>query len=184
MSTQFIIHVAMLGGVFVLPVAAQTDARANMRDVATHDELLQSYRISQENDPIKQLKQVEGPDPAVEHKTAGILDSSDFVVAGKFATLVPKRAILHIPKNLADRLNYKGGVTIQTWPEFFAANRSWITTIEVSRAQAEGKVLLEEETRKQMPRSRNLIVATFKGSPISVLPPQEDASAPPTSEKP
>ena len=40
----------------------------------------------------------------------------------------------------------------------------------VSRVQAEGNEPVAEETQKVMAKSTNLIVATYKGGPISVLP--------------
>jgi hypothetical protein len=59
---------------------------------------------------------------------------------------------------------------IVSWADFFAANRGWISTVEVSRVQAEGNKPLAEESQKFMSTSRNLVVATYQGGPISVLP--------------
>jgi hypothetical protein len=106
----------------------------------------------------------------VVNRPKSLLDQSDIICFGNFATLVPKRAILQIPKNLAGRIQIKPGVTIQSWSDFFAANRGWITSVEVSRTQAEGNAPIAEETATRISKSSNLIVATYLGGPISVLP--------------
>ena len=62
------------------------------------------------------------------------------------------------------------GVTLQSWREFYAVNRAWVTTVEVTQNQAEGKDPIAEPVKQQMLKSGNLIVATYLGGPISVLP--------------
>jgi hypothetical protein len=49
-------------------------------------------------------------------------------------------------------------------------NKGWITTLEISRAQAEGNAPLPEETHKQLSQCTSLVVCTYKGGPISMLP--------------
>ena len=83
---------------------------------------------------------------------------------------MPKRALLGIPKNLADRLKFQPGSQIKSWADFYAQNRGWITTVEVSRIQAEGNKPMSEEFYKNIGKSTNLVVATYQGGPISVLP--------------
>ena len=61
-------------------------------------------------------------------------------------------------------------------PDWMAGqNRGWITTVEVSRVQAEGNLAIAEETRERIGKSMNLVVATYMGGPISVLPLKEEA---------
>lgn len=69
------------------------------------------------------------------------------------------------------------GAKIVGWSDFFTANRGWITTVEVSRVQAEGNLAIAEETQERIGKSRNLVVATFMGGPISVLPLKEPKEA-------
>lgn len=99
-----------------------------------------------------------------------LISRSEILCFNGFVTLVPKRAVLQFPKNLAERLKAQPGAKIKSWSDFYAANRGWITTVEVSRIQAEGKQPLSKETSLQMVKSGNLIVATYNGNPISVLP--------------
>ena len=54
--------------------------------------------------------------------------------------------------------------------------------MEVSRPQAEGNVPIDPKIAESIAKSSNLVVATYQGGPISVLPPkapaENDKSAP------
>lgn len=152
-------------------VAGLRAETVKMRDAATHEQLSAALQKPGQRDPMVTLKPSVGIDPASVNRPKDILSDSDILCFGAYATLVPKRAILQIPKNFADRMGLQPRARIQNWADFFAANRGWITTVEVSRTQAQGKEPIADETRKQMVKSGNLIVATYKGGPISVLPP-------------
>ena len=160
-----------LGVSFFLILASNVlAAPVAMQEAVTHEQLVLVRSKSDHLDPMKLLAEAQGADPSVVNRPKSLLDQSDIISFGNFATLVPKRAILQIPKNLAGRIQIKPGVTIQSWSDFFAANRGWITTVEVSRTQAEGNAPIAEETATRISKSSNLIVATYLGGPISVLP--------------
>jgi hypothetical protein len=146
-----------------------------MRDAATHNELSLALRKADQMDPMKNMVPTKGEDPSLSNRPKDILSDSDIISFKGLATLVPKRAILQIPKNHAGLIKLEPGARIVSWSDFYAANRGWITTVEVSRVQAEGNQPFTEETRKFMGTCRNLIVATYKGGPISVLPLKEPA---------
>lgn len=148
----------------------QARAALPMRDAATHEQLEQLWRKAQQEDPTRKLKPAKGPDPALTNAPLDLISQSDILCLGGHATLVPKRAVLHIPENLALRLKFQPGVQIQSWADFYAQNRGWITTLEVSRVQAEGNEPLAADVTKVLINSSNLVVATFQGGPISVLP--------------
>jgi len=150
--------------------AAKAAAKPVFRDAATHDQLAMGYRKAQQEDPMRNLKKTEGEDPSVVNRPPGILASSDVISYNGLATLVPKRAVIQMPAAFSDRMKMTAGCRLVGWTEFFSANRGWINTVEVSRVQAEGNEVIAEETRKQMVKSGNLIVATYQGGPISVLP--------------
>jgi hypothetical protein len=141
-----------------------------MRDAATHQQLSLAMQKTAHEDPMKSLKTAVGADPSVVNRPKSIIAESDIVCFGGHATLVPKRAILVIPKNYADRIHFQTGAMLKGWSEFYANNRGWITTIEVSRLQAEGKDPIAAEIETKMVKSGNLVVATYLGGPISVLP--------------
>lgn len=150
--------------------AVKPAAKPVFRDAATHDQLALGLRKSQQEDPMRTLKTTQGQDPSVVNRPPGILATSDIISFNGLATLVPKRAVMQMPAALSDRMKMSAGCKLVGWTEFFSANRGWITTIEVSRVQAQGNEDIAEETRTQMVKSGNLIVATYQGGPISVLP--------------
>ncbi|MES2924338.1 MAG: hypothetical protein V4819_22495 [Verrucomicrobiota bacterium] len=149
---------------------AETAPKSEMRDSITHEQLVAKYRQASQNDPMLKQAPSKGPDPSTVNKPKSLLGASDLICFNGAVTLVPKRAVLQAPKNLAERLKYLPGAKLLAWSEFYALNRGWITTVEVSRTQAEGNSPLPEETQKQLSKSGNLIVATYQGGPISVLP--------------
>ena len=183
MKSYSIILVACLA----LPVAAQAPAGGNaapvMRDAATHEQLERTLRKMNAIDPMKKLEAAVGEDPSKVNQPVDLLESSDIVCFNGLATLVPKRAILGVPKHLQERLKLAPGARIVGWLEFLAANRGWITTVEVTRAQAEGNDALAEEISDRISKSNNLVVATYLKGPISVLPLKEADPAVPATAK-
>lgn len=160
-----------MGFAVITALGSQSHAETPaMQDAATHQQLSQTIRKGAQEDPMKVLKPTTGVDSSVTNRPKSILAQSDIVCFGGHATLVPKRAILQIPKNFADRIRLQPGAKLQGWSDFYALNRGWITTVEVSRTQAEGNDPLAEETQRQLSKSGNLVVATYRGGPISVLP--------------
>jgi hypothetical protein len=155
-----------------------------LQEAMSQEQLILARRKADQSDPMSSMPAVKGEDPSVVNRPPSILETSDIISFGKFATLIPKRAIIQIPKNVADRIRLEPGATIQSWSEFYAANRGWITTVEVSRVQAEGNLALPEETTKRVQKSASLIVATYQGGPISVLPLKVPVEAKPQTTKP
>jgi hypothetical protein len=151
-----------------------------MRDAVTEEQLVLAHRIAAQKDPMKALPVSKLEDPAVLNPPQDLLSQSDFLCLGDVATLVPKRAILQVPEAYASRLKIPPGAHIVGWADFYAANRGWITTIEITRVQAEGKEPIAEATRQMMNKCSNVIVATYQGGPISLLP----AKAPPPAKSP
>ncbi len=175
--TLFVCAAALLSAKAQPAVAAM-----QMRDVASQEELLLERRKALQIDPMKHLATATGEDPSKANQPTDILAESDIISFRGLATLVPKRAILQIPQAYAGNLKMEPGSKFVSWLEFYAANRGWITTVDVSREQAEGKVPIAEDTQKLLSKSRNLVVATYKAGPISVLPLKEPA--PETAMKP
>lgn len=160
-----------------------------MRDAATHEQLSEALRVAINKGPLAEMKPAPGPDPSKVNIPENIVKTSDFLSFSGRATLVPKKAILHVPANMADRVKLQPGSQIQTWADFYAMNRAWVTTVEVSRVQAEGNQALPEATLERIAKSSTLVVATYQGGPISVLPlkvpaPAVDPANPETATKP
>lgn len=156
-----------------------------MRDPVTHQQLALALRKAGQEDPMKNMPLAKGEDPSVVNRPKDLISQSDIISFLGYATLVPKRAILQIPKNYRDRITMQRGAQILGWADFYAKNRGWISTVEISRVQAEGKLALSDDINKQMTECGNLVVATYLGGPISMLPPKEpdpkDADKPATA---
>lgn len=144
------------------------------RDAATHDDLEKTHRQAQQADPMARLDEAKGPGLEAVKPIPGLISSSDILSSSGFATLIPKRAILNKPSAVADRVNnFQKGSQVVGWLDFYQNNRGWITIIEVTRAQAEGKEALDEKVIENFQKSNNLVVATYQGGPVSVMPPAE-----------
>lgn len=168
-------HLLVVSSLVVSLGHAETNSASPMRDSVTQEQLVLMYRKASQNDPMRKLPPAKGPDPSVVNQPKSLISQSDILCFNGAVTLVPKRAILQMPSNLADRLKYQPGAKLLSWSEFYALNRGWITTVEVSRVQAEGNNPLAPETKKQLVKSRNLMIATYQGGPISVLAPKVPA---------
>jgi hypothetical protein len=172
-------YLIMLGG--LAPLAwSQPSPMGEMRDASTHEQLVMTYRKAAQQDPMRKMQPAKGVDPSVVNQPKDILSSSDIICYNGMATLVPKRAILNLPVAMQARLKFQPGSKLINWTDFHALNRGWISTMEVSRPQAEGNEAFKEEISTRISKSGNLVVATYKGGPISVLPrkvPVENATA-------
>lgn len=173
-----ILVITFLTNLAVMAAPLQPAPASQMREAATHDQVSLKYRQALQQDPMRKLPPSKGVDPSTVNQPLDLVSQSDIISFNGMTTLVPKRAVLHIPKGLADRLKFQPGTRILGWADFFALNRGWITTVEVSRVQAEGNAPLAEEISNRITKSSNLIVATNLGGPISVLPPKTPATTP------
>ena len=152
------------------------------RDAATHQDLAKTHQKAQKENPMRLLKEPTGPDPSTVKPIPDLMSRSDIVSHGDLATLIPKRSILNQPAELATRINnFQQGSKIVAWKDFFQTNRGWITTLEVTRAQAEGREPIDEKIVENYRKSTSLVVATYRGGPISVLPPMETGAKPSAS---
>ncbi len=140
------------------------------RDAATHRDLAKVHQRVERGDPMSKLTAAEGFDPSRVAPPEDFVKSSDILCFNGMATFVPKRAILASPGPLKGRLGLQPGARVVPWREFLENNRGWIGTIEVDRAQAEGNKAFPEEVAESISKSSRLLVATYQGGPISVLP--------------
>src|SRR5688572_18404373 len=134
---KHLVYMGLLSAFGPTAVNAQATG-APMRDAATHEELAGRAREAAKGNLTKLPVPAKPAAPSKVEPPRSLLSESDIVCFNGNATLVPKRAILQLPKNLADRLKYQPGSKLLNWGDFYALNRGWITTVEVSRVQAEG----------------------------------------------
>lgn len=173
-----ILSLTLLLSAAAMAVQPKPTPATQMRDAATPDQLSLKYREAQQLDPMRKLEPAKGVDPSTVNQPLDLVSQSDIISFNGMTTLVPKRAVLHIPKEMEARLKFQPGTRVVGWADFFSVNRGWITTVEVSRSQAEGNAALAEEISKRIAKSPNLIVATHHAGPISVLPIKTPAANP------
>ncbi len=151
--------------------AANAQERRQISEPATHEELAARLKQQQSDDPLRSLARQEGRDPSKENQPQDLLSRSDILCFNGMATLVPKKSILALPAQLADRVGMQTGAKLVGWAEFHAANRGWLTTQEITLAQARGEQPFAEGMEERFSKSTNVIVATLQGGPISKLQP-------------
>jgi|GEM_PF-1162947 len=147
------------------------------RDAATSSQLAEKLRQSRKTNPMDmgKLKVIAlKEDPSKTHASKDFIQNSEVLCLNGSATFIPKRSVLNLPERFGDRLKLKKGSKIQTFQDFFIANRSWLLTYEVSIEQAFGKKPFDEKKLKWLKGSGRVVIATFKGGPITVLPYVED----------
>jgi hypothetical protein len=152
----------------VANVFAQPNA---MRDAPTYEQLTALRSQAESSDPMKNLGKTDGSDPTKSNQPKSLLESSDIICHGGLATLVPKNAIVFLPKQYSNRMGMKPNSKIVPWLDFFSANRSWISTIEITIPQAQGAEPLTKASVERIETGTNLVVAVYQGGPISRLSP-------------
>ncbi len=185
-TSLFILSVAVLCIFSTLHLLAQSNGKVEMKDPARHNQLSSSLRMAQQADPIRDLGPAIGKiddDPAKQNTSRDLIKESTILCYRGFLTLVPKQSVLHLPEKLADRFKEQPNIKVQSWQDFYFANRGWIRTVEVTREQAMGEAPLAEDLVETFKTSASAVVATFKGGPISVLPVKETEEESSQTEK-
>lgn len=163
---------------------AQQNAKRPFRDAATHESLLPTYKKAQLQSPVSKFTPAEGEDATKVNLPSNLIERSDVISFNGTTTLVPKFAIIDIPEQYKNRINnHTPGNRIMRWNEFYTLNRGWITTVNVSRAQAEGNEPIAPEIVEIYSKSRNLVIAIYKNGPISMLAPKEKTEPVQTDSK-
>ncbi len=173
-SLKVALSAASLGAcAFPLVATGQVSAagRPPMRVAPTHEQLVLQLRKTEQQEANRPPSQVPLSEDASKLEQPGSLMSQSHVLCyGGNLTLVPKRSVLQIPKKYEDRMQAVQPAKVLSFSDFQSANRSWISTFEVSRAQAQGKEPLADEAKTHMSKTGNLIIATYRGNPIEVMP--------------
>jgi len=110
---------------------------------------------------------------------------STFISDRNSYTLVPKGAVLHVPEGRAANVGDAPGKEFSSWLGFLAGHRAWLSTFEVSLAQARGEAAINPEQIEAFKKGNSIVVAVYRGGPISVLPLKpRDASGNPVAAQP
>lgn len=84
-------------------------------------------------------------------------------------TVVPSNAFLAKSPVLTKYVLEKPNGTYTQWAEFSRRNRVWLMSHEVTADTIKGENPITEKQLESFQKSRKVIVATYKNSPISVL---------------
>lgn len=177
MKTQNSLAVCLLAGLVVATTAtAQPQAgkqTLTMRDATTEDQMLELRRQAQANNPLRNMRVVEEEHRTEVYKPLSLEERTDTLTYNGLTTLVPKGAILVLPDSVKSRVGMEiPGNRLVQFQDFLRSNRGWVSTVEVTREQARGTEKLPESVTERLAKSSMMVVATFNGNPISVLPPK------------
>ncbi len=88
-------------------------------------------------------------------------------------TLLPKRSLVFIPEKFQRRVVEAPVGKLILWPTFKNINSSWLRVQDVSLPIAKGEEPLADGIRRQLESGFQVVVSTYKNSPISVMPLKE-----------
>ncbi|MGB0991970.1 MAG: hypothetical protein ACPG32_05825 [Akkermansiaceae bacterium] len=99
-----------------------------------------------------------------------IYDNSTILVHGGNHTVLPPRAVLHLPKKYQGKISTHPVGKYIPWPEFYLANRQWLFTYQVTERQALGQDAINENVTVQFQKMNRLVVSLLENHPVSVAP--------------
>jgi len=184
-AVQYVCLAAVLSSIAFAATPLTAQNVSGMRDVVTHDQLSRKLRMEQQKDPLADLGPAMGQsdkDPSAALAGRDFVKNSAVLSFRGHLTLVPKRSVLHVPDALLNRMKVEEGAKVQTFQDFLLSNRGWVRAVEVSREQALGHVSLSESVLQSFANSNQVVVATYRGGPISVLPLKDPEEVPTAAE--
>jgi hypothetical protein len=116
----------------------------------------------------KKAKPLKNQAPAIQ---SSLWRNSIIISDGEKFTLVPVGSILHLPANLRPRIIAKPQGDFTFWPSFLKRNQTWLGAKEVSLSLSRGNVREADALQKSLVGNPRLLIATYKGGPITILEP-------------
>ena len=107
--------------------------------------------------------------PTARPEHQDVIGNSEIISCGRFWTIVPKGAVLHIPEAMAARIKGEPTGDYSPWIDFLARNRAWLETVEVSIAEASGETALPANQTERWQKNGHVVVAVHRAGPISVI---------------
>jgi hypothetical protein len=144
------------------PVAAEL----NVSEPISAEEMATRAQASRSVQPASS-KSAEGETRAIARASDDVLASSQILAANGQWTLVPKNAIVHVPKNLAQFVAEAPTGKMIPWADFLVANRSWLNNLEITMDEASGKTPINPVLVESWPKQGKIVVTTHKGGAIS-----------------
>lgn len=163
-----------------LPFRATRDGSVNFHDLMKltrrpasrdriSDEELEAIKKEHQIDYGKKFIPTDGPKMPPRND---LYANSVLLSDGSYHTLLPKRALLHVPEALQGRVVEEPEGRLLLWPDFLKRNRNWLVGQEVTFETAKGEQPFSQEEMDIFRRNNLVVVAVLRGSPISVLPPK------------
>lgn len=86
-------------------------------------------------------------------------------------TVVPSGAVLNVPEKLLAMVSKKAVGALIGWPDFLKRYPRLVTTKDVSWSTVKGEDPITKKEKKLFEVGNKIVVAVFKGSPVTVLEP-------------
>lgn len=115
-----------------------------------------------------------GQSPTVGHS---LWAKSIILTDGEKFTLVPVGSILHLPAELRSRVVAKPQGDFTVWSNFLRRNSDWLAAHEVPLEMARGDSAQARAVYLGIARERRVLVAVYKGGPVTVLEPASEEPA-------
>jgi hypothetical protein len=156
------------------PVPAARDATS---ETALQRDMQKSRRMSDYKGAFEAAPVVK-PDlePSLYKKSIILFDGDNH-------TVVPIGAVLSLPDNLRGHIVGKPEGPFLFWSAFLEKNKNWCGSWEVSMAIARGEAEMSKAVVKQIASDTRILVAVYKGGPITVLEPVPDKTSKTTGAK-
>jgi hypothetical protein len=158
----------MLKKHFALPLLATTlfciSAGSHSASAMSSEQLL----ALQKKSAAKQIAQKPQISEFKKTERKGLLESSDILSNGKYWTIVPKNAIIHIPNHLKSKVVKEPVGKLTSWKKFCSQNPAWLGYENVDIATARGSESINFERFKSIAGRGKIIVATHKNRPIGI----------------
>jgi hypothetical protein len=140
------------------------------RDVVDEDSLRQKVASTPnlKSQLSAKTKPLRSQAPVIE---SSLWRSSIILTDGEKFTLVPTGSILHLPPELRARVISKPEGDFMFWPAFLERNVSWLSAKEVTLTLSRGNAQEAKVLLKSLSGDSHLVVATYKGGPITILEP-------------
>lgn len=159
-------------GVLLLGIiaAVETLHAQQARDVI-HEEALRKQIASTptlKSQLSAKAKPLKNDAPAIQ---SSLWRSSIILTDGEKFTLVPVGSVLHLPASLRTHVIDKPQGDFTFWPGFLKRNASWLAAHEVTLKLSRGDAQEANALLKRLSKDPHLVVATYKGGPITILEP-------------
>jgi hypothetical protein len=147
-----------------------TPNKAAARDVISDEKLRQEFAGAVKINKLmaNKSKPLDGNRPSIGNS---LYARSIILFDGEKHTVVPVGSVLHLPDDLRGRVVSEATGDFTYWPNFLKRNAAWLAAKEVPLKMAKGDRESSRAVLNGVAREPRLLVAVYKGGPISILEP-------------